>query len=69
MQTSKTKDPAAAKKSARKTRSNNDQKRKIIKTHDFPQTRHLKVCLGFSGFGGTICSAAFGLSSVGSCVA
>jgi hypothetical protein len=43
------------------------KQRKIIKTHDLPQTRHLKVCLGLSGFGGTGCGTS-GLSSIGSCV-
>lgn len=61
------KDPEAKKKLARKARSN-WWKRKIIKTHDLPQTRHLKVCLGLSGFGGTGFSRAFGLSSIGSSV-
>lgn len=57
-----TKDPA--KKLARKTRSNARWKRKITKTHDLLQTRHLNVCLGLSGFGAACSSLGSSLSSL-----
>lgn len=48
---SKTKDPASSKK-IRQGHSAMMEAQKLKKTYDFPHTRHLKVCLGFSGFGG-----------------
>jgi len=38
-----------------------------VKTHDLPQTRHLKYCFGFSGFagGGGACSSTVFAGSSG----
>lgn len=47
-----------------KTRSNARWKRKNIETHDLPQTRHLKVCLGLSGFGAACGSVTSSFSSL-----